>query len=333
MRHQKIELRVQTGNLHVSPQKEDQIEKSYSFYFGVLKRGFGSGQLNEDSIENSHERHFIFNTDDGKTLEFAGDKHAKYADVVCGREPITIMVRLSGGRDATVHPPMLIFKNGARSYPVRCVPEDVPSVCNRTGITGWMDEAAWKDWQSEPRAIKLLENNRRRVLYVDNCSSHTDGDSIQKCLRNITTTLQILPPNATHSIQPAGSFIFQEIKEVCRKLWDECKFGCIKTREWMDSANGKSSGKIRNPGKSFFLHLASEDLRQVNAMRDKNGVQYARKARIKTGMSSNLNGRWEKSQLKDDLQTIITKHGNRFEGEPVDVECADLETERGTETE
>lgn len=333
MRHQKIVLRAQTGKLQVSPQKELQIEKAVAFHLGALKRGFGSGLLNEDNIENADETHFVFNMDNGKTLGFVGDKHVKYADVVSGGEPITLMVRLSGGRDATIHPPMLIFKNGARSYPVRGVPDIIPGVCYRTGPKGWMDGTVWKDWLSEPRAIKALGNNRRRVLYVDNCSSHTDGDAIQDCLRNIRTTLQKFPPNATHLIQPADSFIIQKIKEAWRKLWDEYKYRCIKAGEWMDSANGKSSGKIRNPGKTFFLRLASEAVRQVNAMRDKNGVQYARKAMIMTGMSLNLNGRWEESQLTDELQAIIAKHRNHFEGEPVDVDSADVETESDTETE
>lgn len=54
---------------------------------------------------------------------------------------------------------------------------------------------------------------------------------------------------------------------------------------------------------------------------------------IMTGMSLNLNKHWEQSQLTDDLQSIIARHRNHFEGEPMYVDCVDVETESDTETE
>ena len=36
-----------------------------------------------------------------------------------------------------------------------------------------------------------------------------------------------------------------------------------------------------------------------------------------TGMALNLNGRWEKSQVAPELQEIVRKHRNYFEGESV----------------
>jgi len=46
---------------------------------------------------------------------------------------------------------------------------------------------------------------------------------------------------------------------------------------------------------------------------------------IQTGMALNLNGIWEESQLTDQLQQIIAKHRNHFNGEPVNG--ADVQTE------
>lgn len=88
----------------------------------------------------------------------------------------------------------------------------------------------------------------------------------------------------------------------------------------MDGINGQGSGKLCNPGKHFFLKLAADAVREVNEQRDKDGVQYARKAMKMTGMSLNLNGLWEESQLTQDLQCIIAKHRNHFDGPPVESE-------------
>ena len=66
-------------------------------------------------------------------------------------------------------------------------------------------------------------------------------------------------------------------------------------------------------------------------MRDKNGVSYARKAMIRTGMSLNVNGLWEEGQLTVDLQQIIAKHKVHFEEELVFRDSAGVETESESE--
>ena len=45
-------------------------------------------------MENLDETHFVVNLDNGKTLGFRGDTTVKYADVVSGRESITLVVRI-----------------------------------------------------------------------------------------------------------------------------------------------------------------------------------------------------------------------------------------------
>ena len=135
-------------------------------------------------------------------------------------------------------------------------------------------------------------------------------------LRNINTTLKKCPANATDLIQPADSFSISKIKNSWKRKWDAYKVKLIDGGERMKSASG-SSGKLKNPGKFFFLRLAAESVREVNAQKDKNGLSYARKAMMRTGMSLNLNGKWEESQLFLILQGIIAKHRNHFDGESV----------------
>jgi len=314
-----IVLRAQTGKLLVSPLKESIIEKSVAFHLGELKRGFQSGLLREECIENADETHFIFNMDNGKTLGFKGDRHVKYADVVSGGDPITMMVRISGGVNARIEAPMLIFKNQNGAYPIRGVADNVPGVCYRTGPHGWMDSRVFCEWLLEPRAVGHLREGKQMVLYVDNCSSHNSNVSVGNCLRQIRTTMQKLPPNATHLVQPADSFIIQKIKEEWRARWDAYKYDAIRNGDWQQTADGKGSGKLRNPGKRFFLQLAADAVRAVNAQKDSNGVSYARKAMVMTGMSLNYNGLWEESQLTSDLQEIIARNRRHFDGEPVDM--------------
>lgn len=251
----RIVLRAQTGKLLVSPAKELLIEKNVAFHLGEHKRGFQSGLLNENRIENADETHFVFNMDNGKTLGIKGDSDVKYADVVSGGDPITMMVRLTGGSNARIEAPMLIFKNENRSYPIRGVPDDVPGVCYRSGPKGWMDGKVLKEWLMETRAIKALPMREQRFLYVDNCSSHNSNNTINRCLKDIRTTMQKFPASATHLVQPADSFVIQKIKDAWRSRREDYKYECIKEGHWMDGTQGKGSGRLRNPGKAFFLKL------------------------------------------------------------------------------
>lgn len=320
-----IVIRAQTGTLLTSPANLQYIERAVAHHLGELKRGFEGGRLNENYVENADETHFVFNMDDGRTLGFRGDNSVKYADVVSGGEAITMMVRLTGGVNARIETPMLIFKNVKRSYPIQGVPDNVPGVCYRTGPKAWMDGKVFKAWLSEPRAIKPLPFEQMRILFIDNCSGHVIDSETREELRRIRTKIRKLPPNATHLIQPADSFVIQKIKDAWRARWEEYKYSCIKDGLWT-----AGSGKLPNPGKPFFLKLAASCVRDVNEQRDRNGLSYARKAMIRTGMSLNVNGLWQESQLADDLQHIIARNRPYFDG-TLTLPAPDIETESESE--
>lgn len=263
-------------------------------------------------------------------LGLKGDEVNKYADFVSGGDPITMMVRLTGGKNASVQPCMLIFMNQNRSYPIRGVPDDVPGVCYRSSPKGWMDGATWKEWLGEPRALPKLIMGRKRHLFVDNCSSHSEsGAHIGSLLQRSNTSLRKLVANATHLCQAADSFVIQKIKDSWRRLWDKHRLKAIKEGLFNDKENEHASGRLENPGKHFYLKLAAEVIRDVNSQVDSKGINFARKAMVRTGLSLNYNGKWEECQLSDELQKIVAKHRNHFEGEP--VHPWDIETESDTE--
>lgn len=308
----RIVLRAQTGKLMVSKNKQEYIDKTVAYHMGQLKRMFEEGEIHEDDCENADETHFVFNMDNGRTLGFIGDNDVKYADVVSGGEPITMVVRLTGGVNASIQPTMLIFKNQARSYPIRGVVDDVPGVSYRSSPKGWMDSRVWPEYISSLKKKGV----RSRQLFVDNCSSHVEDEEVNSRLTSTNTILRKLPANATDIAQACDSFIIQKLKEVWHRKWNEYKYGCIRNGE-LDTTK---SGKIPNPGKRFFLKLAADVTKEVNQMKDRNGISYARKAMMMTGLSLGMDGRWSESQLSDQIQRIIAKHRNHFDGDVVTLE-------------
>lgn len=308
-----IVSRALTGKLQLSPAKEEFIQKEVAYHLGKLARAFRSGELQEDDVENADETHFVINLDNGRTLGFKGAEEVKWVDVVSGGEGMTMVVRLSGGRNAKIENGFMVFKNQDRSYPIRGVPDDVEGVAYRTGPKGWMDTTVMPQWLRETRVIRGLPNNRRRVLFVDNCSGHVTTPRLCEAAEDINTEIRYFPKNATHLIQPCDSFVIQKVKSAWSRRWEAHKLEMVSKGQWMDT-----SGKLRNPGKHFFLKLAAAAIREVNHQRDENGLSYARKAMIRTGMAMNMNNQWEEQQLFPNLQEIIRKHRNHFDGEEVD---------------
>lgn len=98
----------------------------------------------------------------------------------------------------------------------------------------------------------------------------------------------------------------------------------VSTESWTDFKNG--SGKLLNPGKSFFLRLAFSGVRKVGRQRDKDNMLYTRKAKIHFGLARNLNGMWEEKQLFPKLQELMKRYREKFDGRPVaDRMCLDGE--------
>ena len=133
-------MRMQTGKMSCSPEKEAHIEMSVAYYMGELHRGFKSGKLREELVCTMDETHFVINFDNGRTLGFRGDENVKYADVVLGGEGMTMIVHITGGASSRTGTPMLIFQNAKRSYPIQALPDTVSGVAYRTGPKGWSDK-------------------------------------------------------------------------------------------------------------------------------------------------------------------------------------------------
>lgn len=66
-----------------------------------------------------------------------------------------------------------------------------------------------------------------------------------------------------------------------------------------------------------FLKLAAKALREVNHMKDKNGIFYSRKSMILTELSLSTEGMWSESQPTDELQALVSNYRIHFDGQPV----------------
>lgn len=75
----------------------------------------------------------MFNADNGRTLGFFGHSEVKYTYFTSDEKGMTVMVRISGGAKHFLKPPFMIFKENS-IYPIRGVPDDLPSFSNRTGL-------------------------------------------------------------------------------------------------------------------------------------------------------------------------------------------------------
>lgn len=218
----------QSGELMISPQKREWLEKEIEFHLGCVKRGFGSGELNENLIEKSDETQLVINMDNSKTLDYIGDEPISYVDVASGGDPMTLMVRLTGGPRAAIKSLFLICKSTAIYYRIRGFPDSIPGVSYISSPKAWAGSKVWSEWLSEPRSMPAQLGDRKRTLFLDYCSSEIEDESIQEHLSMIKVMLRNFLANTTESTQPSNSFIIQKIKDRCRFHWENYNFNKIK---------------------------------------------------------------------------------------------------------
>ena len=134
-----IVVRVQCGSLLRSDAHFIYTKKKVAYHLGTLKRSFTSGEYIDGLVDNMDETHFFFNLDNHKSLGFKGCKKVNYADVVAGGDGFTVVLRMTGGINAKLHAPFLIFKNKNRNYPMKNLPDNLDTVTYRTGSSAWMN--------------------------------------------------------------------------------------------------------------------------------------------------------------------------------------------------
>ncbi len=124
--------------------------------------------------------------------------------------------------------------------------------------------------------------------FLDNCSGHRVSDQVQNSLDSMKTKLVFLSANATHLFQPLNYFIIQNLKSVWRREWENEKINLITSGNWSDGY--RSSGKLINPGKTYYMRLAIQCVNEAKSMFDDDGISLPRKSMIKYGTSLQTRG-------------------------------------------
>jgi hypothetical protein len=218
-----------------------------------------------------------------------------------------------------IEAPMLIFTNAHRSYPTRGLEDTIPGVTYRTGPKRWMDQSIFPDYFNEPQAFQADVQQRTKVVWLDNCSSHSLTPRLRTVMTRKNTILRYLPLSSTHLCQPVDTFIISKIKDAWTKRWEAKKIELIQTNAWQNTAHvdGQWSGKLTNLGKRFFLQLVDDTIEDVNKEVDCNNMSYAKKAKIHCGMALDVDGSWSINKLFPHLQDIVAKHIQYFQGQDV----------------
>lgn len=75
-----------------------------------------------------------------------------------------MVVRLSGGLSDHIEPPLLIFKNKNRNYPIRKVANLNNRVTYKTRPKRWIDVTVMPQWLAERKVIDAFPNERKAAV-------------------------------------------------------------------------------------------------------------------------------------------------------------------------
>lgn len=83
--------------------------------------------------------------DKHKTMALNGEKNLRYSDVFSFEDCITMMMFNSEEPTACLETTIEFFKKAENNYPIRGLPEVIPSVKYRTRPDAWMDKRVFLD--------------------------------------------------------------------------------------------------------------------------------------------------------------------------------------------
>lgn len=150
--------------------------------------------------------------DPRKGLGIKSEQQLKGPHVVSGREGISRVLRLPGGRNAMIQTDLMVLKNKDRRYLIRSLDYKMPVVAYRTGPKGRMDLEAIPQWLEYTDVLWKPLNVRKRALFVEKCSGHKVTEAVPAALDKLNTEVLYFPKNSTDLVQPCDSDIFQNIK-------------------------------------------------------------------------------------------------------------------------
>ena len=125
-----------------------------------------------------------------------------------------ISVMFYGSAAGELLPTYVVYK-GLNVYEAWCR-YGPPGTIYTASQSGWFDLFSFTDWFKKVFLPNVRRKSGKKVLIVDNLSSHISMEVISLC-REHNIEFVCLPPNATHLMQPLDVGLFAPMKAAWRK--------------------------------------------------------------------------------------------------------------------
>ena len=131
--------------------------------------------------------------------------------------------------------------------------------------------------------------------------------ALLSALDDINTEKLYIPVNCTHLAQPLDRLILRQIKAVFRK---KCNQKLVQLIQTNDCTN---TGRVRNPGKSYYLEVIKEFIEELNN-RTHGHISMARKSMMMCELIPDVDGVCRIHQLSMELREIVNSNLQYFHG-------------------
>lgn len=158
--------------------------------------------------------------DDPGRTKVVCKRGTKYVNRILDSSKSSTSIMVSATGSGKLLPAYVVYR-AQHLYPTWTENGPDNAVYNRTK-SGWFEGAVYEDWFEKVALPYFRKCTGRRILIGDNLSSHLSIRVIQLCEQNNIEFI-LLPPNATHLLQPLDVAFFAPFKKIWRKLLTEWK--------------------------------------------------------------------------------------------------------------
>lgn len=184
-------------------------------YFQNLKKTLQD--VPPENIINYDETNFGDDPGAVKVVTKRGSKHT-FRTIDTSKSCTTVMFAIAG--DGTLLPPYVVYK--AKHMYEGWTENGLEGTRYNRSLSGWFDSDLFEDWFNKIALPYFKKLTGPKMLLGDNLNSHLTLGVIKKCEEN-NIRFTLLPPNATHLLQPLDVAYFRPMKRAWKKNLEEWK--------------------------------------------------------------------------------------------------------------
>ena len=133
---------------------------------------------------------------------------------------MSILVMWCGSAAGKCLPPMIVYK--AKNLYQGWVQGGLQGTIYDCTKSGWFDSGTFEIWFFKIFMEKVKQNPGKYVLFGDNLACHFNINVVKAAEQN-NVHFVMLPPNATHLLQPLDVAVFSSLKRAWRVILEEWK--------------------------------------------------------------------------------------------------------------